>query len=54
MDVRLADNEAEEIEVIKRFLPEQMSAKEVSDAVEDVITRLVPNLSKIWERLWGY
>ena len=35
----LADNEAEEIEVIKRFLPEQMSTKEVSDAVEDVITK---------------
>ncbi len=34
----LADNEAEEIEIIREFLPEQMSDSEVSDAVEKAIT----------------
>lgn len=34
----LADNEAEEIEIIKFFLPEQMTDDEVVDAVRDIIS----------------
>ena len=34
----LADSEAEEIEIIKSFLPEQMADAEVVDAVRDIIS----------------
>ncbi|MEO1249478.1 MAG: GatB/YqeY domain-containing protein, partial [Pseudomonadota bacterium] len=36
----LAEGEAQEIEVIKRFLPEQMEQSEIADAVAGVISQV--------------
>ena len=44
----LADNEAEEIEVIKRFLPEQMSTKDVElQKISPSIQKIRPSKKKI-------
>ena len=51
----LAEGEAEEIEVIKRFLPQQMGAAEIADAVAGAISeeraRSLKDMGRVMSRL---
>lgn len=49
----LAVVEREEIEVIMRYLPKQLSEQELKDAVKGIMARLGATTMKTWAASWG-
>ena len=50
--LELAQQEAEEIAIIERFLPVQLSESEMAAAVEGPLPRSAPRVSRIWAGRW--